>query len=186
MKKNENINFLILMLLILFLIVGVFFIYKGINNYNEEEAINISDIVKDDKKVAIKVDKILEKVRDNSFNDYYFVMSENHVYIVKIDIKKYNESNNKIIIGVTKNIPKYLEDDIVNTWKKIKSDSSINKDNYYNYFGKIYIDATHKYINNNYSFTGIICLGIAICLCILFVIKECLSGSVRTKKRRSR
>ena len=70
MKKNENINFLILMLLILFLIVGVFFIYKGINNYNEEEAINISDIVKDDKKVAIKVDKILEKVRDNSFNDY--------------------------------------------------------------------------------------------------------------------
>lgn len=111
-----------------------------------------SNIIKDDKKVYLKVKKISSKLAINKKNNkgYYIINDGNYNYIALLSDKKANELlntdlNNKSIIlkGKSKKMSKKLKNIILDKYNYGLDDKEkINIKDFNSYFGDIYLDET--------------------------------------------
>ena len=166
MKKN-----LVLGIVLVLITIGLV-IY---NNYNK---INIHEITNSGKKEVNKRVYLDATFVAGSITDNYYVMFGDGVqYIVKIDdikaskINRYlldHENDSYHLEGITKLIPKDMEENgkkFVKEWldhahnheKVEEHDHNITTDDFYHYFGYVYLDTnTFDYIKLIYYITGII------------------------------
>lgn len=180
------------------LVIGIILLIMGIglviyNEYNENLN-NIHDIVNSASKEegiyayldATYIGGMIETSEDNS---YYVVFGDGFQYIVymnnneAIKLNKYlldNPESNKRIYGVTKKIPnEYILDGIkfANTWldnnhthedegENVKHD--ITEEQFYEYFGYVYLDNTIKSNIMIEIFIYVICM-MGVCFILSYI-----------------
>ena len=95
-------------------------------------------------------------------NKYYLIMDQdNHLYIVYMDRKMFNELNidnikdNPIkVLGITKSIPNDIKEIAIKSYNELMNDEYLNKENFQKYVGYMYLDTTIKLNDSELYYIG--------------------------------
>lgn len=186
LKENEklkmyfNSNKILLITTIIFLIltvVSVYFAIKVKNDAKGIEAIDMLEINEKDKYSYINnyYEPYYFAIDNNNYDKYYIVSDENYLYIAILDIDTYekivssiNNDTSYKIVGMTKYISDDLRDLAIESYNELMEEEFLTKDNFYEYFGLVYLDT--KALNYDNSLQIMLAITSGTIFLILFIL----------------
>ncbi len=194
-KELKKYNYFLIITIILFLtgasFIGIYF-FKNFKIH--ENSIYLNTVIENmDNKTGITAHlKVAQepysfaKYSDDPYNAYYIIFDGEYYYITYMSDNEYNKLNKKdikekpiTIYGKTTYTPEDVRDLALETYNEgLDEEDQIDKDDFNNYFGGVYLDITS--INNSYNWL----ITISITLIIFSIISLIISFIIRFKSQK--
>lgn len=166
-KQSLNINKRVLIVIIILLLAvgGCIFWAIEISNKPYPESTHLNTVIvdqdnKEDVYACVTVNAIpyvfAETSDDEYENKYYFIRDEDYFYVAFLNYETFSKLNHEDIeenpieiCGMTKRITDDIKNIGIEVYNEAMEEEIVNKSNFKDYFGEVYIDVTEP-VNDNF------------------------------------